>query len=73
MDTPQHALMVVPMRRIQHHIAARHARRATRQMRGFLADTLFKRGGGWGFAEGDVERRFHAALDRVPDYPSPLL
>ena len=61
MDTPQHTLVMVAMRRIQHHIAARHARCATRQMRGFMADTLFKRGGGWGIAKGEVERRFHAA------------
>ena len=44
MHTPQHALMLVPMRRFQHHIAAREARCTAREVFGFMPDARLQRG-----------------------------
>jgi hypothetical protein len=39
----------------------------------FVANARFQRGRGFDIAKGDVERRFHAAQDRVLERLSPLL
>lgn len=41
MHAPEHALMLVPMRRFQHHIAARQTLCTEREMLGFVANARF--------------------------------